>query len=100
MKATRVEIYDDRAGDKPLTHITVPGVIVPDQISKELKVGLTIRIDLGDKTKKKTIAINVYDEELKKAIEDYINSMRLRLVILSTEESIGGELKISEIRSA
>lgn len=97
---TRIEVIDPKIGpEKPLARITVPGTLVPEQIKKVLQVGLTLKIDLGDKTKKKTTTIKIYDEDLKAKLEEYVNSLQIRLVEIESEERVVGEIKLSDIKS-
>ena len=97
---TRIEVIDPKVGaEKPLVRITVPGTVVPEQIKKILQVGLTLKIDLGDKVKKKTATIKIFDDELKTKLEEYIESLNIRLVEIESDERIIGELKLSDIKS-
>jgi len=100
MILTKIEVIDPQIPEKPLGKIVVPGTLVPEQIRKELRIGLTLKIDLGEKTKKKTFTIKVYDEELKKAILKYIENITLKLIEIENEERVLGELKVADIPSA
>ena len=99
MIASRIEVIDPKIPEKPLARIVVPGDVIKEQIKKELRIGLTIKIDLGDKVKKKTVTVKVYDDELRKKIEEYVNSIVLRIVSITSEEQIRGEITLSEVRS-
>ena len=96
---TRIEVIDPNIPEKPLIKLTVPGSVVPEQIRKSIQVGLTLKIDLGDKTKKKTTTIKVFDEDLRRLLEDYVNSLEIRLVEIESEERVIGEIKLSDIKS-
>jgi len=96
---TRIEVVDPQNPEKPLARITVPGTLVPEQIKKDIRIGITLKIDLGDKKKSKTATIKIYDDELKKKLEEYINNIELRLYEIESEEKIAGEYKLSEIKS-
>lgn len=96
--STRIEVYDPNM-DKPVTRIIVPGDITKDQLKKEIKVGVTLIIDLGDKKKKKTFTIKIFDEELKQRLEEYIDSLIVKLSLLETEERVGGELTLGDIKT-
>lgn len=98
--ATQIEILDPRASEeKPLARITVSGTVTPEQIKKELRIGLVIKVDTGEKKKRKTFTVKLADEELKKKLEEYVNSLKIRLVEIESEERVVGELKLSDIRS-
>ena len=96
--STKIEVYDPNM-DKPVTRIIVPGDITKDQLKKEIKVGVTLIIDLGDKKKKKTFTIKIFDEALKQQLEDYINSLIVKLSVLETEERVGGEITLADIKT-
>jgi len=96
---SRLEVVDPQIPDKPLAKISVPGTVTPEQLRKEIRIGLTIKIDLGDKTRKKTVTIKIFDEELKKKLEEYINNIQIRIYEIESEERIAGELKMAEIKS-
>lgn len=96
---SRIEVYDPNSPEKPIAKITVPGEVVRNQIRKDVKVGVTLKIDVGDKTKRKTFNIKVHDEALRKALEDYVNNLVLRVVAITTEESVSGEYKLADIKS-
>lgn len=97
--ASRIEIYDPNNPEKPIARITVPGEVIKEQIRKDVKIGITLKIDVGDKTKRKTFNIKVYDESIRKALENYINSLLLRVVSVTTEESVAGEYRFADIKS-
>lgn len=99
MNISRIEVYDLNEPDKPIAKIVVPGDVVKDQIRKDVKVGVTLKINVGDKTKKKTFNIRVYDENLRKMLEDYVNSLVVRVVSITSEESVAGEYKLADIKS-
>jgi len=96
---TRIEVIDPKIPEKPLAKITVPGTVVKEQIKKELRIGLTLKIDLGDKVKKKTVTIKIFDEDLKKKLEEYIDSIELNLVEIESEEHVVGKIKLGDIKS-
>lgn len=96
--STKIEVYDPNM-EKPVTRIIVPGDITKEQLKKEIRVGVTLVIDLGDKKKKKTFTIKIFDDELKTRLEDYIDSLIVKLSVLETEERIGGELTLGDIKT-
>lgn len=95
----RIEVYDPNNPEKAIAKITVPGEVVKEQIRKDVKVGVTLKIDIGDKTKRKTFNIKVYDESIKKALEEYANSLIVRVISVTSEESVAGEYKLADIKS-
>lgn len=97
--ATRIEVVDPNIPDKPLTRLTVPGEIVPDQVKKEVRIGVTLKIDLGDKVKKKTVTVKIHNEELKNQLEEYVDSILLRMITLRTEEAVRGEISLKLVKS-
>jgi len=96
--STKIEVTDPNS-DKPAVRIIVPGEITKEQLKKEVKVGVTLSIDLGDKRKKKTFTIKIFDEALKKQLEDYINSLIVTLSVLETNERIGEEISLGDIKT-
>lgn len=95
---TRIEVFDPNM-DKSVTRIIVPGDVTKEQLKKEIKVGVTLIIDLGDKKKKDTFTIKIFDEKLKQELENYINSLSVKLSLLETEERTGGELSLADIKT-
>lgn len=97
--STRVEVIDPNIPDKPLARLIVPGEVVPEQVKKEIRIGVTLKIDLGDKVKKKTVTVKIQDDDLKKKLEEYVDSILLRMVSLRTEEDIRGEISLKFVKS-
>ena len=93
---TRIELFDENI-EKPLLRITVPGNITKDQLKKELRVAVTLIVDLGDKKKRTTVPIKIFDEELKSTLEKYIETFSVVLTRITTEEEVEGEFKLSDI---
>lgn len=96
--STKIEVIDPHA-DKPVARLIVPGDIVIEQIRKEIRIGVRLSVDLGDKKRRKTFTIKIFDENLRKALEEYINNMYIVLSTLTTEENIKGEYKLGEIKT-
>ena len=97
--ATKIEVYDPNNPEKPLARITVPGEVAREQIQKEIRIGVTLRIDLGDRVKRKSFAIKIYDERLRRELENYINSLIVRLTAITSNEESRGELRLGDIRT-
>lgn len=98
MRSTRIEVYDP-SQDKPIARIVVPGELTKEQIRKELRVGITLTVDLGDKKKKKTFTLKIYDDELQRRLEEYVDNLVVRLTILESEERTGGEFTLGELKT-
>ena len=96
---TRIEVVDPSNPEKPILRMTVPGPVAPSAIRKGLQVGITIKVDVGGKTRRRTATVKVSDEELRRAIEAYVDSLEVRLVEVSSEERVVGGLRLSDIAS-
>lgn len=96
---SRVEVYDPSNPERPLVRISVPGEVVKEQIRKDVKVGITLKIDVGDKTKRRTFNVKVYDEAIRRALESYVDSLLLRVITITSEESVAGEYKLADIKT-
>jgi len=96
--STRIEVYEP-GSEKPLARVTVPGEVTPAQLRKELRVAVTLVVDLGDKRRKKTFPIKISDDGLKARLEEYVDGLVVRLTIVEMEERVGGEYRLGEIRS-
>lgn len=100
MISTRIEVIDANR-DVSLARIVVPGEVVPEQIRKDLRVNVVLIVDAGEKTKKKTVNIKIYDDDLMKRLEEYVdNLVKVRLVAVSTTEEVRGELSLSDIKTS
>jgi len=97
--STRVEVYDPANPDKPIARVIVPGELTKEQLRKELKVAVTLNIDLGEKKKKKTFPVKIFDEQLKKRLAEYVDNLIVKLIIVESEERTGGEFMLSEIKT-
>lgn len=97
--ASKIEVIDPSMPEKPVVQIVVPGEVVPEQIRKDLRIGLTIKVELGEKKKSRTANIKIYDEDLRSKIEEYVNSFVVVIKQLSTEESVKGEVKMRDIKT-
>jgi hypothetical protein len=96
--SSRIEIVDPNA-DKVIARITVPGEVTHRQITKEVRIGVTVVVDLGDKKKKKTFTVNILDDELKKRLDEYIDSLVVRIYRVETEDQLVGEVKMGEVKT-
>jgi len=96
--ATRIEVFEPGA-EKALMHMTVPGEVVIDQVRKSLKVAIELIIDVGDKKKKKSATVKIRDESLLRAIEEYVDSLVLKLTAVRTQEEIIGEAELGEVKT-
>jgi len=94
--STKVEVYDPGM-ERPLARVIVPGDITQKQLRKEIKVGVTLIIDLGDKKKKKTFTVPIADEELRRRLEEYVGSLRVKLAIIESEERAGEEIPLGDV---
>jgi len=97
--STKVEVYDPGM-ERPLARVIVPGDITQKQLKKEIKVGVTLVVDLGDRKKKKTFTVPITDENLRRALEDYVGSLRVRLSIIESEERAGEEIPLGALGTA
>jgi len=96
--STKIEVYEPEA-DKPLARLIVPGDITRNQLRKEIRVGVTLVVDLGDKKKRKTFTVKVYDEELRRRLEEYVNSLVVRLSTIEAEERAGEEITLGDVKA-
>ena len=97
--STRVEVFEPGA-DEPIAGMTVPGTVTVDAIRKELRVGITIIVNLGDKRKKKTFTLEITDPELRERLEEYVDSLSLVLTEVEYEERTLGEYRLADVKTA
>ena len=95
--STRIEVLDP-TGSTTLARMVVPGEVTKEAIRKELHVGVSLVVDLGDKKKRKTFTIKIFDDDLKRALEAYVDSLRVLLTTIESEEHVAGEYTLGEIR--
>jgi len=94
--STKIEVYDP-AMERVLVRVIVPGDITQKQLRKEVKVGVTLIIDLGGKKRKKTFTVPVADEDLKRWLESYVGSLRVKMTIIESEERTGEEIPLGAV---
>lgn len=98
--STRIELIDpnDEKGE-PLVKVTVPGEVTSEQIKKDIRVSVSLKIDLGNKNKRKSAEIEIIDDDIKRKLEEYVNNLTLRIFAMNTNEEIRGEYKLQDIKS-
>lgn len=97
--STRIDVFDPRNLAEPIASVSVPGEVTKEQISKSLRVGVTIVVALGGRKKKrKTFVLSIQDEGLKRALDEYVNNLLVKMTLVSFSERSLGELKMGEIR--
>lgn len=98
--STRIELIDPNdENEEPLIKLTVPGEITPEQIKKDIRVSVSLKIDLGNKIKRKSAEVEIIDDEIKRKLEEYVNNLTLRIFAMNTSEEIRGEYKLQDIKS-
>ena len=96
---TRVEIYEPDNIEKPLAVVSVPEPITEENIRKTIKVGVTIIVK-GEKKKKKTFTLPIRDEKLKKELEKYVESLKVKIIETETEEHEKKEIDLGMVKTA
>lgn len=94
---SRIEVVDS-GQDKPYLKLTVPGEVVKEQIKKEIKVSVTLSVDVGDKKKRTTAQIKILDEDLKNQLIEYLDDLIVRIYKVSTDENVSNEFKLKDLK--